>query len=66
MNSGGKIFYAVFADTDGDSPEEIGEASWLLARTCFPDEDLNGNSGHTPADVTCKFMGDLVLRVTFC
>lgn len=66
MNSDGKIFYAVFADTDGDSPEEIGEASWLLARTCFPDEDLNGNSGHTPADVTCKFMADVVLRVAFC
>lgn len=48
------MFYAVFADTDGDSPEEIGEASWLLARTCFPNDDLNGNSGHTPADVTCK------------
>lgn len=55
MTSNGKIFYAVFADTDGDSPEEIGEASWLLARTCFPTEDLNGNNGHTKADVTCKY-----------
>ncbi|KIN03526.1 glycoside hydrolase family 75 protein [Oidiodendron maius Zn] len=48
----GKIFYGVFADTDGDTPEEIGEASWLMARTCFPSEDLNGGNGHTPADVT--------------
>jgi chitosanase len=55
MSSDGKIFYAVFADTDGDSPEEIGEASWLLARTCFPTEDLNGNNGHSKANVTCKY-----------
>lgn len=60
--SDGKIFYGVFADTDGDDPEEIGEASWLMARTCFPSEDLNGGNGHTPADVTCKwFKTDIFL-----
>ena len=59
MNSNGNIFYAVFADTDGDSPEEIGEASWLMARTCFPTEDLNGNSGHSKADVTCEYLVEL-------
>jgi hypothetical protein len=48
------MFYGIYGDSDGDSPEEIGEASWLMARTCFPDDDLNGNSGHAPADVTCK------------
>jgi chitosanase len=53
-SSGDKMFYGIYGDSDGDSPEEIGEASWLMARTCFPDDDLNGNSGHTPADVTCK------------
>lgn len=26
-----------------------------MARTCFPSENLNGNNGHTPADVTCEF-----------
>ncbi|OAQ69235.1 fungal chitosanase [Pochonia chlamydosporia 170] len=52
---GGKLYYGVFGDTDGDSPEEIGEASWLMARTCFPSEGLNGNNGHTPADVTYIF-----------
>lgn len=25
-----------------------------MARTCFPSEDLNGNNGHTKADVTCE------------
>jgi len=52
--SDGKMFYGIFGDTDGDTPETIGEASWLMARTCFPNEDLNGNNGHDPADVTCK------------
>ncbi|CEJ91919.1 hypothetical protein VHEMI07602 [[Torrubiella] hemipterigena] len=51
----GKIFYGVFGDTDGDTPETIGEASWLLANTCFPSEGLNGNNGHVPADVTYIF-----------
>ncbi|KGO72447.1 Fungal chitosanase [Penicillium italicum] len=48
----GKMFYGIFGDTDADTPQVIGEASWLMARTCFPDEDLNGNSGHGAPDVT--------------
>lgn len=48
------MFYGVYGDSDGDTPQVIGEASWLMARTCFPDEDLNGNNGHTEADVTCE------------
>ncbi|KAH8698868.1 putative extracellular chitosanase CsnC [Talaromyces proteolyticus] len=47
-----KMFYGIYGDSDGDTPEDIGEASWLMARTCFPDEDLNGNSGHDALDVT--------------
>ncbi|PTU21244.1 hypothetical protein P175DRAFT_0436784 [Aspergillus ochraceoroseus IBT 24754] len=55
----GKMFYGILGDTNGDDPEVTGEASWLMARTCFPDEDLNGDSGHTPADVTyIVFLGD--------
>ncbi|KAJ5383593.1 Fungal chitosanase [Penicillium concentricum] len=55
----GKMFYGIFGDTDGDDPEVIGEASWLMARTCFPNDDLNGNSGHGDADVTyILFTGD--------
>ncbi|KAJ5776207.1 uncharacterized protein N7511_001218 [Penicillium nucicola] len=48
----GKMFYGIYGDTDGDSPQVIGEASWLMARTCFPNDDLNGNAGHGAADVT--------------
>ncbi|TQV98430.1 fungal chitosanase [Cordyceps javanica] len=51
----GKLYYGVFGDTDGDSPQEIGEASWLLANTCFPGQGLNGGKGHTDADVTYIF-----------
>lgn len=52
--SNGKLYYGVFGDTDGDTPEEIGEASWLMANTCFSSEGLNGGKGHTDADVTCE------------
>jgi chitosanase len=48
------MFYGIYGDTDGDTPQVIGEASWLMARTCFPNDDLNGNSGHGKVDVTCK------------
>lgn len=48
------MFYGIYGDSNGDTPEVIGEASWLLARTCFPGENLNGNVGHSKADVTCK------------
>ncbi|EAW13238.1 glycoside hydrolase family 75 protein [Aspergillus clavatus NRRL 1] len=51
----GKMFYGIFGDTDGDHPQVIGEASWLMARTCFPNDNLNGDSGHVPADVTYIF-----------
>lgn len=52
--SDGKMFYGIYGDSDGDHPQVIGEASWLMARTCFPNDDLNGNSGHGDPDVTCK------------
>ncbi|CEO60467.1 Putative Chitosanase preproprotein [Penicillium brasilianum] len=48
----GKMFYGIYGDSDGDTPQVIGEASWLMARTCFPNDDLNGNSGHGAVDVT--------------
>ncbi|CAI7601657.1 unnamed protein product [Penicillium pancosmium] len=31
-----RMFYGIYGDSDGDDPEVIGEASWLMARTCFP------------------------------
>ncbi|KAJ5899353.1 hypothetical protein N7495_004097 [Penicillium taxi] len=48
----GKMFYGIYGDSDGDDPQVIGEASWLMARTCFPNDDLNGNAGHGSVDVT--------------
>ena len=54
-NSNGKMYYGILGDANGDSPQVTGEASWLMARTCFPNDDLNGNKGHTAADVTCKY-----------
>ena len=49
------MFYGIYGDSDGDTPQVIGEASWLMARTCFPNDNLNGNSGHGAVDVTCEF-----------
>ncbi|KAL4763780.1 glycoside hydrolase family 75 protein [Aspergillus foveolatus] len=46
-----KMFYAVLGDTNGNKPQVTGEASWLLARSCFPENNLNGNRGHDEADV---------------
>ncbi|KAJ4481225.1 putative chitosanase [Lentinula aciculospora] len=55
-----KMFYAIMGDTNGDSPEVIGEASWLMARTCFPNDDLDGAKGHDQSDVTYIIFGSLV------
>lgn len=61
------MFYGIYGDSDGDDPEVIGEASWLMARTCFPNDDLNGNKGHVNADVTCKFRAITISsRVNAC
>ena len=57
------MFYGIYGDSDGDTPQVIGEASWLMARTCFPSEDLNGNSGHGAVDVTCKFHNTLLSSI---
>ncbi|RAL15906.1 glycoside hydrolase family 75 protein [Aspergillus homomorphus CBS 101889] len=48
----GKMYYGILGDSNGDDPEVTGEASWLMARTCFPDEGLNGDNGHAAVDVT--------------
>ncbi|KAF9884410.1 hypothetical protein FE257_001810 [Aspergillus nanangensis] len=55
----GKMFYGILGDANGDTPQVTGEASWLFARTCFPNDNLNGNKGHGEADVTyILFTGD--------
>ena len=59
----GKVFYGVMGDTNGDTPEVIGEASLVLANTCFPRENLNGGVSHPKIDVLCKFpKGRLLIR----
>lgn len=50
-------------DTDADNPEVIGEASILMANTCFPHEGLNGGNGHVQLDVTCMVYIIFVLIV---
>src|SRR5271170_7186497 len=52
----GKVFYGIMGDTDGDNPEVIGEASFLMGQTCFPNEDLGGDNGHASLDVLCRFL----------
>ena len=49
----GTMYYAIMGDTNGNTPEVIGEASWLLATTCFPDEIVDGGKGHSDIDVLC-------------
>lgn len=58
------MYYGIFGDSNGDSPEVIGEASWLMANTCFPTEDLNGGVGHTPADVTCTCLYTVLIKIS--
>jgi len=48
----GKMFYGIFGDSNGDSPQVIGEASWRMGTACFPDGNISGANGHAPADVT--------------
>jgi len=56
----GKMFYGIFGDTNGASPEVIGEASILMARSCFPNDGLSGNRGHTKKDVLYVLFGNQV------
>jgi len=62
----GNMFYGVFGDSNGDSPEVIGEASWRMGTACFPDGDISGANGHGATDVTyIAFSGkDAVLPST--
>ncbi|GAB1197267.1 hypothetical protein APSETT444_006560 [Aspergillus pseudonomiae] len=50
----GKMYYGILGDSNGDDPQITGEASWLMAKTCFPNDNLQGNNAHSSKDVTCK------------
>ncbi|KAJ7174936.1 fungal chitosanase of glycosyl hydrolase group 75-domain-containing protein [Mycena filopes] len=56
----GKMFYGIYGDQDGDKPEEIGEASILMGRTCFPDTTIDGAHGHSEVDVAYIVFGEQV------
>ncbi|KAL5343514.1 fungal chitosanase of glycosyl hydrolase group 75-domain-containing protein [Aspergillus crustosus] len=47
-----KVFSAVLGDTNENEVQVTGEASWLLARSCFPEANLSGNRGHEEINVT--------------
>ncbi|KAL4925758.1 glycoside hydrolase family 75 protein [Aspergillus undulatus] len=47
-----KMFYAILGDSNGNFPQVMGEASWLLAHSCFPEANLSGSKGHDESDVT--------------
>ena len=49
----GKVFYGIMGDTDADHPQVIGEASFLMGQTCFPNEGLDGGNAHSGLDVLC-------------
>ena len=51
----GQMFYAILGDTNGNTPEVMGEASVLMGETCFPNADVSGAVGHDQTDVLCKF-----------
>ncbi|KAJ5951596.1 uncharacterized protein N7479_010009 [Penicillium vulpinum] len=46
---GGKLHYGIWGDTNGAT--STGEASISLAKLCFPNEGITGNSGHGDKDV---------------
>ena len=48
--------YGVWGDTNGGV--DVGESSISLAKLCFPNEDITGDSGHDGRDVMyVTFMG---------
>ncbi|KZV87960.1 hypothetical protein EXIGLDRAFT_837880 [Exidia glandulosa HHB12029] len=56
----GNMYYGIFGDEDGDDPEVIGEASLLMAQTCFPNDGLDGGTGHEVVDVEYVIFGTKV------
>jgi len=68
---GGRMYYGIMGDTNSDNPQVIGEASVLMAQTCFPFENLGGNTGHDRPDVLCMswysswLTIDIVFRTEF-
>ena len=54
----GQVYLGIrYENGDGvaKDAEITGEASILLAQTCFPNDGITGNVGHGPNDVACMF-----------
>lgn len=56
--------FCSFADSNGSTPEVIGEGSYVLGQKCFPTENISGDNGHGTTDVTCKLLPSLSLFET--
>ncbi|KAJ7723678.1 fungal chitosanase [Mycena metata] len=54
----GKMFYAIFGDQNGATPQVIGEGSLLLGQACFPNDNITGNNGHAQRDVAYLVFGN--------
>ncbi|KAJ7080638.1 fungal chitosanase of glycosyl hydrolase group 75-domain-containing protein [Mycena belliarum] len=58
----GKMFYAIFGDSNGATPQVIGEGSLLLGQACFNTDSLqvSGGNGHDQKDVAYIVFGNEV------
>ncbi|KAJ7474729.1 fungal chitosanase of glycosyl hydrolase group 75-domain-containing protein, partial [Mycena latifolia] len=58
----GKMFYAIFGDTNGANPEVIGEGSLALGQACFQTNKIkiSGATGHDQRDVAYIVFGQEV------
>lgn len=67
----GQMFYAILGDTNGNTPQVIGEASILMGETCFPSANVSGAVGHSSVDVLCMppptilLITDIVFNIEF-
>lgn len=62
----GQMYYAIMGDTNGDTPEVIGEASWAMGQACFPNDGLNGGVGHATVDVLCIILPPDMTDYRYC
>ncbi|KAJ7035199.1 fungal chitosanase of glycosyl hydrolase group 75-domain-containing protein [Mycena alexandri] len=60
----GKMFYAIFGDQNGATPQVIGEGSLLLGHACFPKDRITGNNRHAQRDVAYLVFGNQPLKPT--
>jgi hypothetical protein len=47
------MYYAIMGDTNGNTPQVIGEASWLLSKDMFSGRKYRWVQKHSNIDVLC-------------